>query len=113
MGGAGASQPALVSFADVRRRAEAYACHAGGQGRLDARSAVLDYNAVLRRDAEPVSGVQEDVGRGLAPFHPLGAKHAPFELLLQAEHVQAQCQTLRRARGSNAVRDVAEEANEG
>ena len=69
--------------------AEADDGHARGNRRLDARDAVLDDNAVLRRRAETFGSEQEQVGCGFAMSDLDGAEYVRVEKRQEPGHREA------------------------
>ena len=66
----------------VAAAAEADNRHTGGDRRLDAGSAVLDYNAVAGPSAEPLGRKQEEVGGRLAGGDLDGAEDMRVEYII-------------------------------
>ena len=80
--------------------------HPCGDRRLDARRRVLDGDALLRRDAEPLRRGEEKVGRRLPLLH-LVARHRHVEQLFQSRSAQGRLEPLAQRRRRDRDRHAA------
>lgn len=79
-------------------REQADNAHAGGDAGLHAGWAVLDDDAVGRRDAERGGGMQKDVWGRLAARNQFGAVDMAAEGFGETEHIERERQPGRRRR---------------
>ena len=83
---------------------EADDIHPGGAGRLDSGDAVLDDEAVGGREAHLTGCEQEEVGRGLAARHLMGAEDVRGEAVEKSDPTEAQRELFGAAAGGDAER---------
>jgi hypothetical protein len=81
----------------MRASAKTENAHTRSHTCVDAANAILDDEAMCRRDADPVRRMEEDVGIRLAARHEIGAENPVGERFEKSDRFKAHLQALSRA----------------